>query len=386
MDRRDESAAAVATNAAASATGWPRLCLVGPLPPPSGGMANQCEQLLRLLRAEGATVELVRTNAPYRPALVGRIPMLRALARLLPYLLALWRAAGRCEVMHLLANSGWAWHLLAAPALWVGRLRGVPVIVNYRGGLADEFLAHAPRQVKGDLRRAALRVTPSAYLERVFARHGLDAEVIPNIVDLDRFGLRAPRHHATAPNIVVARNLEPLYGLDTAIRALALLRRSHPQATLTLAGSGPQGAELQALAHGLGLGDAVRFPGRIAHADMPALYAGADLALNPSTVDNMPNSVLEAYASGVPLVSTRVGGVPDIVEDGVTGLLVPPGDAQAMAAALARLLEDPALAVSLAAAGRAQVAAYAWPRVREQWREAYRRAATPGVRVRELAA
>lgn len=218
-------------------------------------------------------------------------------------------------------------------------------------------------------------MTPSAYLQRVFARHALDAEIIPNIVDLDRFGLRAPPAAGGAPHIVVARNLEPIYGLDTAIRALALLRRTHPQATLTLAGSGPQRDELQALARSLALAQAVHFPGRIAHADMPALYARADLALNPSTVDNMPNSVLEAFASGVPLVSTHVGGVPDIVDDGVSGLLVPPGDPPAMAAALARLLDDAPLAQALARAGRAQVAAWGWPRVREQWRDAYRRAA-----------
>ena len=352
---------------------WPRVCVVGPLPPPSGGMANQCEQLVRLLRAEGAAVELVRTNAPYRPAFIGQVPMLRALARLLPYLWRLWRAAGRNEVLHVLANSGWAWHLFAAPALGMARLRGVPVVVNYRGGLADEFLTHAPARVKRALDRAALRITPSDFLRRVFARHGLDAQVIPNVVDLDRFGA-AQAAKGGGPHIVVARNLEAIYGLDTAIRALALLRRTQPGAVLTLAGSGPQEAELRALAAELDLGDAVRFPGRIEHAAMPALYAQADVALNPSTVDNMPNSVLEAYASGLPLVSTRVGGVPDIVDDGESGLLVPPGDPAAMAEALARVLADAELARHLATNGRRRVAAYAWPQVRRQWQAAYRRA------------
>ena len=96
---------------------WPRVCIVGPLPPPSGGMANQCEQLVRLLGGEGVQVELVRNNAPYRPAWISHVPVLRALFRLLPYLLALWRACGRAQVVHVFANSGWAWHLFAAPAL-----------------------------------------------------------------------------------------------------------------------------------------------------------------------------------------------------------------------------------------------------------------------------
>lgn len=352
----------------------PRVCLVGPLPPPSGGMANQCEQLQRLLLADGVPVVVVCTNPPYRPAWVGRVPVVRAVARLLPYLVALWQACGRCDVVHVLANSGWAWHLFAAPALAIARLRGRPVVVNYRGGLADEFLAQAPAHVHRALRAAALRITPSDYLRRVFERHGLHAEVIPNIVDIDRFPARPMRDWGQSPHIVVARNLEPIYGLDTAIRALALLRRHYPQATLTLAGSGPQRAELLALADELGLAGAVHLPGRIDHADMPALYARADVALNPSTVDNMPNSVLEAHASRLPLVSTHVGGVPDIVVDGETGLLVPPSDPAAMAQALRRVLDDPGLANRLVQAAHERVLAYAWPRVRQQWLSAYRRA------------
>lgn len=364
--------------APAGGDAWPSVCVVGPLPPPSGGMANQCEQLVRLLGAEGVRVEVVRTNAPYRPAVVGRVPVLRAVFRLAPYLWQLWRAAGRCDVMHVLANSGWAWHLFAAPALWIARSRGTPVVVNYRGGLADEFLSAAPRHVLATLRRAAMRITPSAFLLRVFARHGLDAEVIPNVIDLERFGAAEPRAFGDAPHVLVARNLEPIYGLPTAIEALARLRLRFPAATMTIAGSGPQRDELVALAASLGLGDAVRLPGRIDHRDMPALYASADLALNPSTVDNMPNSVLEAFASRVPVVSTDAGGVPDIVQDGVSGLLVPVGDAEAMAAAMARVLSDRALAARLVDAGRRFVETFAWPEVRVQWRLAYQRAMSGG--------
>ena len=137
----------------------PRICIVGPLPPPSGGMANQCEQLVRLLGVEGVKVELVRSNAPYRPAWAARLPVLRAGFRLVPYCLRLWRAAGRSQVMHVFANSGWAWHMFATPALLVARLRGVAVIVNYRGGHAETFLAKAPGYVLRLLRLATLRVT-----------------------------------------------------------------------------------------------------------------------------------------------------------------------------------------------------------------------------------
>ncbi|MBL8393516.1 MAG: glycosyltransferase family 4 protein [Candidatus Accumulibacter sp.] len=369
---------AIEANDALGGGSLPRICVVGPLPPPSGGMANQCEQLVRLLRADGLAVELVRTNAPYRPAWVGHLPFLRAGFRLLPYLRQLWQAAGRAGLMHILANSGWAWHLLVAPAMLVARLRHTPVIINYRGGNADSFFSTGPRYVLNMLARASLRVTPSAFLQRVFAQHALSAEVIPNIIDLSRFAPAAPRSFGQSPHLVVTRNLEPIYDIPTALRALAQIRSSFPGARLTVAGSGPELSRLQALVAELGLQDGVHFSGRIANADIPGLYASADCLLNPSTVDNMPISILEAFASGVPVVSTRAGGIPDLVEQGVSGLLVPIGEHEAMARAALRVLQDRALASALRQAGLVQARRYAWPQVKRQWLDAYRRVAAVG--------
>jgi glycosyltransferase involved in cell wall biosynthesis len=338
-------------------------------------MANQCEQLVRLLARDGVAVELVRNNAPYSPAWVGQLPVLRAGFRLLPYLWRLWRAAGRAQVLHVFANSGWAWHLFAAPALWLARWRGVPAIVNYRGGHADSFIAAAPRHVLKSLQGATLRVTPSPFLQRVFAKYGLAAEVVPNIIDLSRFEPVPARPFGAAPRLLVARNLEPIYDIATAIRALGVVRQSFAAATLTVAGSGPELERLKALVTELALDGAVRFTGRVENSDMPRLYAQADCVVNPSTVDNMPISLLEAFASGLPVVSTDAGGIPDMLENGVCGLLVPVGDAQAMGQQVCRVLQDPALAARLVAAGRAEAEKYAWPRVRQLWLDAYRRAA-----------
>ena len=362
------------------AASLPRLCIVGPLPPPAGGMANQCEQLIRLLRQDGIKVDVVRSNAPYRPAWIGGVPVVRAGFRLLPYLWALWRAAGRAQVFHLFANSGWAWHLLCAPAMFIARQRGAAVVVNYRGGNADPFFASAPRHVLRSLGAAALRVTPSGYLLRVFGRHGLDAQVIPNIVDLSRFKPVARRDFGAAPRLLVARHLEPIYDIATSIRALAQVRQSFPAAELMVAGSGPDLPQLQALVASLDLTGAVQFVGRVDNAAMPRLYAMADCVINSSTVDNMPISLLEAFASGLPVVSTDAGGIPDMVEHGVSGLLVGVGDPAALAHAVCRVLQDPALARRLGQAGLDQAQKYAWPRVAALWLDAYRRAAAPASR------
>jgi glycosyltransferase involved in cell wall biosynthesis len=338
-------------------------------------MANQCEQLFRLLQQEGVHVDLVRNNPPYYPPWIGRVPVLRAVFRLLPYVFQLWRAAGRNDVMHILANSGWAWHLFAAPAVWIGRARGAKVILNYRGGNADAFFSRTPRHVFATLRQASVRVTPSSFLQRVFARHGLDAMIVPNIVDLSRFTPAPLRHFGDSPHIVVTRNLEAIYDIPTAIRAFARVRQAYSGARLTVAGSGPERDRLVALVTDLGLAGSVQFPGRIDNADIPALYASADCMLNPSTVDNMPISILESLASAVPVVSTNVGGIPDVVEDGISALLVPAGDALQMGDQVVRVLSDTRLTEALRNAGLRAAADFAWPAVRERWYGLYRRVA-----------
>ena len=346
-----------------------RVGLVGPLPPPAGGMAMQTRQLAGLLQSAQATVILVQSNAPYRPAFLGRLVGVRALSRLLPYLVHLWRAAGRSDVMHLMANSGWSWHLFAAPAIWIAWLRGVPVVVNYRGGEAAAFLARSQRLVRLSMRRAACLIVPSGFLQRVFGQHGIPADIVPNIVDLSCFHPAATR--PGEPRLLVARNLEPLYDIGTALRAFVQVLARHPQATMTVAGTGPQEAELKSLTSRLGIAGHVSFSGRLDRNAMAELLRASSIALNPSLADNMPNSVLEALASGVPVVSTDVGGVPFLVQDGSTALLVPAGNPDAMAQAVLRLLESPALAQRLVQAGLELVRHFTWSEVGPRWAAVY---------------
>jgi glycosyltransferase involved in cell wall biosynthesis len=350
-----------------------RIGLVGPLPPPSGGMANQTLQLATLLQQEGCSVEVIQVNAAYRPAWVANLKGVRAMFRLLPYLLHLWRAAGRVQLFHVMANSGWSWHLFAAPAIWIGRLRGCPVVINYRGGEADDFLSKSLAWVRPSLRRADAVIVPSGFLEWVFNKYGIATAVVPNIINLERFSAANGTAPAgNAPRILVARNLEPIYDNETALRAFAIVAATHPGARLVIAGSGPLRAALEQLAVELGIAQAVTFTGRVDNEAMAALYRDADLMLNPSKVDNMPNSVLEALASGVPVVSTNVGGVPFLVDDGKTALLVPPQAPQAMADAILRLVDEPALAAALRDAGLRYVQQYAWPDVRPRLLGVYR--------------
>ena len=345
-----------------------RIGLIGPLPPPPGGMANQTQQLARLLRSEGVKVRLLRTNVPYKPRWIGKLHGIRALFRLLPYLGDLWRTAGCVDLFHVMANSGWSWHLFAVPAIWIGWLRCTPVVVNYRGGEAEEFFQKSYRWVRPSLNRVAAVAVPSGFLAEVFRRRDIDVHIVKNIVDIERFKLAGPRQQQrmNAPQLLVTRNLEAIYDIGTALRALRHMRMTCPSVRLTVCGSGPERGKLQALARELGLSSAVTFTGRLENDRVAELYQTADVMINPSLVDNMPISILEAMACGVPVVSTNVGGVPYLLKHNKTALLVGPGDDQAMAEAVISILSTPALGKSLVEAGYFEIQNYTWPSVREQ--------------------
>src|SRR6185436_10424181 len=172
------------------------------------------------------------------------------------------------------------------------------------------------------------------------------------------------------------RNLEPNYNVACTLRAFARIQAQRPDATLTIVGAGSQAASLDALARELGLRD-VTFAGRVAPDDIARYYADAGVYLQTPAVDNMPLSVLEAFASGLPVVSTDTGGVSAILTPGVHGLLAPPGDDAAIAAAVLELLDDPARAHRLAAAAYRSTDAFTWEVVRERWLSAYARVAGP---------
>lgn len=216
-------------------------------------------------------------------------------------------------------------------------------------------------------RRAARVVAVSEALARTWIDRGLPAEsieVIHNGIDLsdfapasrDRDDLRRELDlPLNAPVLTTVTALRPGKGLEDLLDAFARLLRERPQAVLVVAGDGPLGESLELEARELGLGDSVRWLGL--RRDVPRILAASDVFVLPSRWDAFPTAVLEAMAAGVPVVATRTGGIPEMVESPVHGLLTPPGDVSALEQAVSKLLAlDPADRTDFGRRGRRRVA------------------------------
>ena len=342
-----------------------RIAIVAAGPDIVGGQSVQALALVAALRADGVGVAYLAINPRFPRGLrwVRRVPYLRTLLNQLLYLPGLLRL-GAAEVAHVFSASYTSFLISPVPAMIAGRLLRKRVVLHYHSGEAADHLARYGLLVHPWLRLAHDIVVPSEYLAAVFRQHGYRATVIPNIVDVSHF-------HPTArtidgPRLLSARNLERYYRVDVILEAFARIKSRYPRATLTIAGHGSEEPRLRQAA-----ADGVTFAGKVSRERIPALYANADILVNASEVDNQPVTILEAFAAGLPVVTTPAGDIPSMVDHERTGLIVPFEDATAIAFAVCRLVEDRALASRLTESAAREVQRYTWESVRDAWSAIY---------------
>jgi glycosyltransferase involved in cell wall biosynthesis len=252
-------------------------------------------------------------------------------------------------------------NLLGVPA---ARLAGVPVIISSRRYLADFDWWQSPLRLK--LLRLAYRsstqvvVNSTSIRELLVTREHISPTkvcVIPNGVDVDKFTAAAPDRKRRLPAvgresklIAVVANMFPVKGHASLVVAAKTICRDYPNAIFLLIGDGQERPKLERQVKEMGLEPNFLFLG--ARKDVPELLACCDLSVLPSESEGLPNSVLEAMAAGLAVVATSVGGVPELIENEVSGLLVPPNNPSALSTAILRLLQDESLRQRLSSAGR----------------------------------
>lgn len=257
------------------------------------------------------------------------------------------------------------------PAVLAGRIAGVRAIVAGRRGFGTHLTAAQRRVDRLACRLAHRTVVNAAVLRTRAVEEGARPDtivLIPNCV-----AERGPITPAHDPIVGMVANFRPPKDHATFLHAAARVLETVPTAEFHLVGAGPEETAARGLAGTLGLGDRIRFLGAL---EPDAVWAALNrfaVAVLSSRSEGLPNTVLEAMIAARPVVATAVGDVPALLRDGVTGVLVPAGDADALGAAIGRILKDPALAADLGAAARRQaLAAHGPARMAEAFLDLYR--------------
>lgn len=315
---------------------------------------SQNETLAALFESIGVRVR--RTSAVKRPALRTAHQIVSLLS---------WR--GRVDAVIVAVFSG--------PSFWIAdfssflsRWNGSRTVLFLHGGALGSFGARHRRRVERVFDRADLILAPSSFLADGFRAWGYDVRLIPNVLAIERYEHRS--RPEARPRLLWMRTFFEHYNPQMAVEVLDRVVAHHPTATMTMAGA-DQGllADVQALARERGLDDRITFPGYMDLEAKKAAFADHDIFLNTNRVDNMPVSVLEAAASGLVPVATSVGGIPDLLTDGVDAVLVPDEDVEAMADAVLELLSDPDRYAELGRGARALAERSSWTAVHQRWRE-----------------
>ena len=298
--------------------------------------------------------------------LIEYVPYLRTAIRLPVYARSLYRQISRFDLVHIFSASYSSFLLTSLPAWLISRWHRKRIALNYRTDRHWPRFANS-RIVRFVLARTDAIVVPSSYLAEKFEKLGFGASIVPNIID-DRFQYRPQIN--LQPRLICTRNLSADYGIDVVLNAFSIVQAQYPSSSLYLIGEGPLRRKLETQVQALGL-SGVEFCGRVPNDQMPEWYQRADIFLNASLVDNAPLSILEAFACGLPVVTTAAGGISLMVKHEESGLLGPVGDAQTLADHVLRLLREPGLASKITRQAHDQLEPHRWSSVRAKWLDVY---------------
>ena len=315
--------------------------------PGVGGISGQVELLQKHLREEGHTADIFTTKTSF----------LRRL--MLP--LKLQHRAKQYDVLHIHCCSGWGF-LPAVVGIATGRRLSKRTVTTYHGGGGEAFFDKHSKLVRHFLSRTNANIVLSGFLANIFDKHHLPYTIIPNIIDLDdsQFHLR----ETLKPNFICIRAHEPLYNIPCIFRAFKRVQEKIPYATLSLVGDGSLHDTLVSQASMMELNN-VKFTGRVDNSEIYNHLNEADIMLSSPTVDNMPVSILEAMNAGLLVISSNVGGVPFMIENGQTGLLFPSNDDGALATCMLQALERQKDSLCMIETAHNEVKKYSWAKVRE---------------------
>jgi glycosyltransferase involved in cell wall biosynthesis len=266
------------------------------------------------------------------------------------------------DVFHVHCCSNWGF-LPAVIGIKVGKKLKKRIVLTYHGGGGESFFDKHSRLVRRYLTHTDVNIVLSGFLAKVFEKHQLPFTVIPNIVEMD--GSQFKDRPSIQPRFICIRAHEELYNIPCILRAFLQVQRQIPEATLMLVGGGSLHEDLMRQAEHMGIPNVV-FTGRVDNSEIMQYLDQADVMLSAPKVDNMPVSLIEAMNAGLLVISSRVGGVPYIIEDGVNGLLFESNQDVELAEKMIWVMEHQDLAHNMVMKAKQSIQQYQWTNVKDK--------------------
>lgn len=262
------------------------------------------------------------------------------------------------------STSNFYYALITSQLARIFSLKYIPIL---HGGNLPKRLKHAEYFSALIFKYAFQNVSPSTYLAHEFKKYNYQTVFIPNSITLAEFPFKL--RAVLEPKLLWVRAFDKIYNPVMAIKVLALLQETHKNASLCMVGPDKDGSLNQAkdLAIQLGLAESVTFTGVLPKEQWHQLSEKFDIFINTTNIDNMPVSVIEAMALGLPIISTNAGGLPYLIENGVEGLLIPVKDEKKMAEAILTLLKNPEKAMEMSKNAREKAEKFDENNIKTQW-------------------
>ncbi len=271
-----------------------------------------------------------------------------------------------CKLLIVDTYSTWNFYYALMTAFF-GKLFDIPYIPILHGGNLPQKIKKDPKMSNYLFRGALTNITPSIYLKEAFEKEGYKTLYIPNNIELEKYDFRL--REKIEPKLLFVRSFAKIYNTPMAIKVFEAIAKKYPNASLCMVGPDRDGSleSTKKLAKEAGLEDRVIFTGGLAKEEWIALSKDYDIFINTTNFDNLPVSIVEAMALGFPIISTNVGGLAYLIEDGVDGLMVEKNDHQEMIKKIEELLNNPTLCKTLSTNARKKADTYAWSVIKEQW-------------------
>lgn len=262
------------------------------------------------------------------------------------------------------STSNFYYALITSQLARILSLKYIPVL---HGGNLPNRLKNSEVLATLIFKYAFQNVSPSRYLASEFKKYNFESVYIPNTIPIAEISFKL--RTVLEPKLLWVRAFDKIYNPSMAIKVLAILKTTHKSASLCLVGPDKDGSlnNVKYLAKQLGVDGSVTFTGVLPKEQWHQMSVNYDIFINTTNIDNMPVSVVEAMALGLPIVSTDAGGLPNLMENGVDGLLIPVNDENKMAEAIITLLNNPEKAVELAKNAREKVEKFDENLVKIQW-------------------